>query len=65
MSGFEERRARLARLTARLAAEDGVLEARVPEVDPYALYGILALHSPREGEPCTDLCTTYDRRGDE
>lgn len=42
--------------------DDGVLEARIPaDRDPYAGFGVLALHSHTEEQPCDDTCSVYDR----
>lgn len=41
----------------------GVLESRVPEVNPWAGVGVLALQSHTFEEPCDDRCSVYDRTG--
>lgn len=40
---------------------DGVLEARVPELNPWAGVAVLALHSHTAEEECDERCTTYTR----
>lgn len=41
--------------------DDGVLESRVPELNPWAGCAVLALHSHTADEPCTDTCSEYVR----
>ncbi|WP_280319943.1 hypothetical protein [Nocardia wallacei] len=38
---------------------DGVLEARVPVLNPWAGVGVLGLHSHTADEPCDDRCSIY------
>lgn len=44
-------------------SEDSVLEARIPDLNPWSGVGVLALHSHTADEPCHDQCTVYTRTG--
>jgi hypothetical protein len=39
---------------------EGVLEARVPVLNPWVGVAVLALHSHTADEPCDDRCSVYD-----
>lgn len=41
--------------------DDGVLEARIPVLNPWAHVAVIALHSHTADEPCDERCTVYDR----
>lgn len=41
--------------------DDGVLESRIPELNPWKGVAILALHSHTADAPCDSLCTEYHR----
>lgn len=45
--------------------DDGVLEVRVPRggLNPWAGFGVMALHSHTAEQPCDDRCTEYRRNG--
>lgn len=44
-----------------MATDDGVLEARVPVLNPWSGVAVLALHSHSADEVCDDRCSVYDR----
>lgn len=44
-----------------MTVDDGVLEARVPVLNPWSNAAVLALHSHTADEPCDDSCSVYER----
>lgn len=42
-------------------SDDGVLESRVPELNPWRGVAVLALHSHSAEEQCDERCSVYDR----
>lgn len=41
--------------------DDGVLEARVPELNPWAGVAVLALHNHTAEQDCDEHCNVYTR----
>jgi hypothetical protein len=41
--------------------DDSVLEARIPELNPWEGVRVLGLHSHPAEQKCDDRCTVYDR----
>jgi hypothetical protein len=41
--------------------DDGVLEARIPNLNPWAGVSVLALHSHTAEQPCDEQCSIYDK----
>jgi hypothetical protein len=41
--------------------DEGVLEARIPNLNPWAGVSILALHSHTVEQPCDEQCSVYDK----
>ncbi|MGW5519053.1 hypothetical protein [Nocardia africana] len=44
--------------------DDGVLEARIPNLNPWAGIRVLALHSHTAEQACDETCSIYDRNAD-
>lgn len=42
-------------------ADDGVLEARIPTLNPWAGVSVIALHSHTADQPCDGQCNVYDK----